>query len=92
MLNWVSCMDRCTLINLVLFSRVRVLNKQLTRPQSDRGSVMQASSALSELIAKKLTRHSEEEFMKECFIPAVELLAPDQVQIVPKCEFAWNNT
>ena len=51
---------------------------------------MQASFVVSELIVKKLKPHAEGEFV-ECLVAAVELLAPEKNQAVPKCQFVLEN-
>lgn len=51
------------------------------RPQTDGENVTWASFVVSELIAKKLRPHVEGEFVKECLVAAVELLAPDKVKL-----------
>ncbi|KAK3893164.1 hypothetical protein Pcinc_000055 [Petrolisthes cinctipes] len=50
-----------------------------TRPRCDKENVIKTSYALSELIAKKMNPHIEGEFVKECIVATVELLAPDKV-------------
>jgi hypothetical protein len=52
-----------------------------TRPHRDRDNVIQTSYVVSELIAKKLRPHVGGEFVKECMVAAVELLASDKVKL-----------
>lgn len=60
-----------------------------TRPHSDRDNVTHASFVVSELIAKKLKPHSEGEFVKECLVTAVELLALDKVKLFQSVSLSW---
>ncbi len=57
---------------------------------SDRGNVVQAVFVVSELIAKKLKPHLEEEFVRERPVSAAELLAADKVKLFQNVKFVSN--
>ena len=52
-----------------------------SKPRCDRDNVIKTSYVVSKLIAKKLRPHVEGEFVTECMVAAVELLAPDKVKL-----------
>ena len=58
-----------------------MLNKQLSRDHRLTERILHMQVLWSELIATKLKPHAEGEFVKECLVAAVELLAPDKVKL-----------
>lgn len=64
------------------FDGVWVPNKQLSQEHTVTETVlMQASLVVSELIAKKVKPHAEEDFVKECRVFAAELLPTDKAKL-----------
>lgn len=72
-----SSKDKWIWINLALFGGVWVPKQQLSQ-ESNGDNVMQASVVVSELLAKKLERHSEGEFLR---LATAELQAPGKVKM-----------